>query len=260
MLEQYRRAMERRALAPGTIAKRMSEARAWIRYAGDGWPTAGRADVEAWLDRRPLCARSRYAAISHLHSFYRWAQREGFAGGDPTVQIERPRVAVGLPRPIPELGVELALTTATGGLRTMVALMAWAGLRCCEVARLEWHDVDLHTGTLHVIGKGSRERIIPIGRRLRAELASHNETAGRVVGQVYTPTRVSQMVNRHLRVCGLERHTAHAFRHRKLTRLCEQTGDVLAVQIYAGHASVATTQIYVQVAAARLHALGGIDD
>jgi len=255
MLEQYRLAMIRRCLASGTIYKRIRETRAWLEHAGPDWTVAGRADVETWLDRRPLCARSRYAAISHLHAFYKWAQREGFADRDPTEQIERPRLPAALPRPMPELAVDLALTRATGDVRTMVALMAWAGLRCCEVARLEWSDVDLVAGRMHVTGKGSRG-----SRGLRAELAALDGTRGRVVGAVYTPARVSRIVNAHLRACGIERHTAHSFRHRKLTRLCEQTGDVLAVQAYAGHASIATTQNYVQVSDERLRRLGDLDD
>jgi len=260
MLQQYRRAMERRSLAPGTIVKRLSEVRAWVTHMGAGWPAASRADVEDWLDRRPLCARSRYGAISHLHAFYVWARREGFAVQDPTEMIERPRLPLSLPRPMPELAVDVALTTATGELRTMVALMAWAGLRCCEVARLDWTDVDLVAGKLHVTGKGTRDRVIAISRRLRAELAALEGSSGPVVGRVYTPGRVSQLVNGHLRACGIERHTAHSFRHRKLTRLCEQTGDILAVQQYAGHASIATTQGYVHVSDERLRRLGDLED
>ena len=260
MLAQYRRAMVRRNFAPGTIDKRIGEVRAWLDYAGDGWVTAGRADIEASLDRRSLSARSRYASISHLHSFYKWAQREGFTAHDPTALIERPRLPAPLPRPMPELAVEVALTTATGEIRTMVALMAWAGLRCCEVAALDWTDVDLIARKMHVTGKGSRDRVIAISPRLRAELAALEGSSGPVIGRVCTPCRVSQLVNEHLRACGIERHTAHSFRHRKLTHLCDQTGDVLAVQHYAGHASVATTQMYVQVSDERMRRLGDLDD
>lgn len=263
MLDAYRRALVRRNLAPGSIVKRLSEVRAWLAHleaVGVEWPDATRAELEEWLDSRPLAARSRYAAISHLHMFYGWAMREGLAERDPTVLIERPRLGTRLPRPMPEVGVDLALSAAGPEVRTMIALMAWAGLRCCEVARLEWADVDLEAGTIHVTGKGSRERVVPIGRRLRAELAGLDDTTGRVVGKIRTAGRVSQIVNEHLRSCGVERHTAHSFRHRKLTRLCEETGDLLAVQQYAGHASVATTQIYVAVAAARVLALAELGD
>jgi site-specific recombinase XerD len=263
MLEQFRQAMEHRNLAAGTIHKRMSEVRAWLAYldkVGVEWTAAHDGHLEEWLDGRPLGARARTASISHLHMFYAWAMRKRLAGHDPTVLTERPRLPKRLPRPIPEVSVDIALSAATGHVRTMVALMAWAGLRCCEVARLEWSDVDLAAGTLHIVGKGSSERVIGISSLLRAELAALDGTSGLIVGRAYTPCRVSQIVNAHLRACGIERHTAHAFRHRKLTRLCEQTRDLLAVQMYAGHASVATTQVYVKVAAARLQALSDIVD
>lgn len=262
VLAEYSSSMRRRELAAGTIYHRLHTARSWLTHLGalgldlDG---VDRREVERWLDPRPLAARARYTEISNLHMFYVWAQREGLATRDPTVLVERPRLRIGLPRPMPEADVELAVTTAGGELRIMVALMAWAALRCCEVAWLEWGDVDLAAGTLHVTGKGRRERVVPIGARLRAELAALDGTTGPVIGRRITPVRVSQLVNAHLRGCGIE-HTAHAFRHRKLTRLCEETGDVLAVQNYAGHASPATTQNYVAVARARVLALALLAD
>lgn len=262
MLDDFRLAMRRRELARGTIAHRICTVRLWLRYldaANVTFAEATRHDVERWLDGRHMKPRARYAAISHLHMFYGWAQREGHVDADPTAIIERPRLPRMLPRPMPELFVDLALASAPPDVRVMIALEAWAALRCCEVAWLDWRDVDLEAGTMLITGKGRRQRAIPIGARLRAELLALDTTTGPVIGRRLTPGRVSQLINDHLRANGIP-FTAHALRHRKLTKLCELTGDLLAVQEYAGHASVATTQVYVALAAARVRALAELGD
>jgi len=76
MPEQYRAAMLRRNLAHGTVTARVNESRRWLAFAGDQWAVADRHLIEQWLDGRPLGARARYTAISHLSAFYRWAIRE----------------------------------------------------------------------------------------------------------------------------------------------------------------------------------------
>lgn len=241
--------MGRRGLAAGTIYARSCDLRRWIEHVGVGWPHATRHDVEAWLDGRPLGARARYTAISHLSMFYRWAIREELAGVDPTTAVERPKLPRRLPRPVPATQVNRLLDGA-GELLVPMLLMLDAGLRCCEVARLRWCDVDLEAGTLMVSGKGDRDRLVGMPRRLRMAiyLAQADATNEWVIGRELTPARVSQLIGQRAKGLALNGLTAHRLRHTYATRLYEATaGDLGAVQIALGHASVSTTQIYAQV-------------
>ena len=246
----YRRAMARRGLARGTIYARVGELRRWMAYMGDQWPVATRHDVEDWLDdRHRLGARARYTAISHLSAFYRWAIREDFATIDPTTAVERPRLPQQLPRPVPAELVERIVAEA-GDLTLSALLMLDAGLRCCEVATLRWVDVDLEAGAMYVFGKGARERLVGLPTRLRMALylAQADAESPWVVGAELTAARVSQLLGRRFRELGLRGVTAHRLRHTYATRLYRATcGDLRAVQLALGHASVATTQIYAAV-------------
>lgn len=249
----YTLAMRRRGLATGTVYKRQLELRSWMGHAGDAWVRADPHDVDEWLDGRPLAARSRYSAISHLSMFYRWAIREQLAKVDPTTAIERPKLPRRLPRPIP--GGQLArLMAGAGELELGMLLMLDAGLRCCEVARLRWCDVDLEAGTVLVTGKGDRDRLVGLPRRLRMALylAEAEGVSPWVWGCEISPGRVSQLIGSRARALGLAGVTAHRLRHTYATRLYEATaGDLGAVQLALGHASVATTQIYAAVDVAR---------
>lgn len=247
IITEYQRAMQRRAYSPGTIDARSALVRRWLRFAGEEWPTATPERFEDWLDAGgPIVARTRYGRISHLHQFYRWALRHGYATTDPTELLERPRLPRGLPRPARMVDVDLAIAEAEPVMARMLSLMVDGGLRCCEVARLDWQDVDLDLGVLYLTGKGATDRTVGVPRRLEQILAGADEVVGPVVGRRMTPTRVSQLVGAHLRSCGIST-TAHKLRHLYATRMLAATGDITIVQQALGHASIATTQIYAQV-------------
>lgn len=253
--------MKRRGLADGTIYARMGELRRWLEFMGCGWRTANRHDVERWLDSRShLSPRASYTAISHLSAFYRWAIREDLADHDPTMSVERPRLPMRLPRPVNHDAANDIVDQADD-LRVAVLLMLDAGLRCCEVTRLRWDDVDLEAGTIYVFGKGSRERMQGMPRRLRmamylaaADLGDYRFSPEQyVIGRKVSPGRLSQLLAARFREIGHTGVTAHRLRHTYATRLYKATaGDLRAVQLALGHASVATTQIYAAVDADRV--------
>jgi integrase/recombinase XerC len=246
MVDDYMLAMRRRFLAEGTVYARGGEVRRWMA-ACPGWPAASSEDIERYLDARPLGARARYTAISHLHRFYVWAIRNGHATVDPTEGIDRPRLPRGLPRPARLDDVELVIAGAPERMATVLTLMVDAGLRCCEVARLQWDDVDLAAGVIVVRGKGDRDRMIGLTPRLAANLAAYNDVSGPVFGRHVTPGRLSQLVNRQLRAGGVN-VTAHRLRHTFATRAYQLLeGDLLALAQLLGHASVLNTQIYARV-------------
>lgn len=240
-------AMRRRNLSPGTVEARRYELVRWSAWIGGRWARATRRDVERYLDLRPgVRARTRYCSISHLHAFYLWARREGLARVDPTELVERPRLERRLPRPAREAEVAAAVGDGSTPLEVCAALAAWQGLRCVELARLRWEDLDLVAGRIYVAGKGDRDRVERVARRLRPVLQAHDGATGWVAGRRVTAARMSQLLNGHLRARGC-RSTAHQLRHRFACAALEASGDIAAVQRAMGHASIATTAIYAQV-------------
>lgn len=247
--------MRRSGLASGTVKKRRGELRSWERWIGAGWSSATWRDVEAWVSARPLGARAQASAVSHLRAFYRWARREGLTDADPCRDVEVPRIPRRLPRPASERDVRRAVGTGAATLELAAALMAYAGLRCCEVAVIDWADVDLVAGRIHVIGKGNREGYVPIVAPLAAVLAAGDGHTGRIItstaGRAVTAARVSQLMGAHLRRRGAD-CTAHRLRHYAGTRMLELGHDIMVVRDFLRHASVAQTEGYAQLAGGRL--------
>lgn len=244
-------------LTVGTIRARRYLVQSWGRWIGDGWRDAGWRDVEAWIASKDLKPRGKNVAASHLRAFYRWCRREGSLDIDPCRDVELPKIPRRLPRPASERDVRRAVGTGRDRCELACAFMAYGGLRCCEVAILEWGDVNLVARRLHVIGKGNKEAYVPIVAPLAAIVAQADGRRGRIVtsptGQALTSTRVSQVVNAHLRRVGAD-CTAHQLRHYAGTRMLELEGDLLVVRDFLRHASVSQTECYAQLAGGRLAA------
>jgi site-specific recombinase XerC len=247
----YAASMRRRGKAAGTITKRRYELASWSAWIGAGWTTATWREVEQWTDSRPLGARAQASAVSHLREFYKWARREGLVTVDPCADVDTPKLPPLIPRPAGAGAVRRAVGPGLDVLEVASALMAYGGLRCCEVARLHWSDVDLAGGRLYVTGKGDRQAVVPIAPPLAAILAACNGVEGPVItgraGQACSPARISQRMGAHLRRrnCSC---TAHQLRHYAGTYLLELTERVELVQHFLRHASIATTQGYAKVA------------
>lgn len=239
-------------LARGTIAARRSTFRSWWQHTGGELWDVDHHAVEAWIAGRGLAQATAQRQLSDLHRFYWWAQREELAGKDPTLFVEprhRPRR---VPRPAPAAVVRRALQAEDGRVRIAVALMAYGGLRCCEVAGLTVGDVDFEADRMWVKGKGSNERYVPLVRPLRAELAAFDGApAGTPVfpsrndpASSTTAGRVSQVVGAHLTAIAGERMGAHRLRHWFAGEMLNRTRSLETVQQLLGHASIATTQGY----------------
>lgn len=245
----WARAMRVRGLAKGTIDGRRTNWRKWMDHVGDRWDQVDHRAVEEWIESRQLGENATCRAISDLSSFYRWARRNDLAKVDPTDLVERPRIPRRLPRPADEPGIDRALALGLEEDRRAVALMYYAGLRCCEVARLRWGpDVDLLEGWLTVLGKGNKTRKVPIFPGLEPYLAVGVGETGPVYrtrrGGPASAARVSALVNEHLREVAGCPFTSHQIRHRFATHMLDKTKNLRLVQVLLGHANVATTEIY----------------
>jgi integrase/recombinase XerD len=214
---------------------------------------------------RPYRATSVVRALSSIRAFHRFLMREGETDRDPTSGVVRPKLPRQLPKPISVGDVTRLLsqpeTSTRQGLRDRAVLetLYGAGLRVSELVGLDVDDVDLEDGSVRVLGKGSKERDVPIGRYARDAISAYltrvrpaistrrsrsalflNLRGGRLTRQGCTG-----ILERHARAARIERHVSpHTLRHSFATHLLEGGADVRVVQELLGHASVATTQVY----------------
>ena len=207
--------------------------------------TATREEVEAWWSSRThLSPATRSNDLALLRTFYAWARRWEHRDDDPTLRLDAPKVPRGLPRPISRADLIRLLSDLPPDLRRAVCLGAYGGLRVSEAAALTWHDVDLETRRIRVLGKGGKTRLVGMSPLLLDELLP--DVGGNVVtagGAPYSAGTLQRKVNRAIRAAGVDA-TFHQLRHRFGTVALAATGNLLAVSRAMGHASPATTAIY----------------
>src|SRR3954468_5140831 len=213
--------------------------------------------------------------LSTVRTFHRFALREGLVTDDPTAGVVRPRLPRALPHPL-TVDEVAAIVEAPGDAtpvaardRAILELLYGAGLRISELVGLDVDDVDLEDAAVRVLGKGSKERLLPIGRMARDAIAAYLTrgrpalATGRSRAALFLNTRggrltrqsCSRLLDGHRARAGLTRVvTPHDLRHSFATHLLEGGADVRVVQELLGHASVATTQVYTLVTNEHLRA------
>jgi integrase/recombinase XerC len=255
LIAGYTLDMTRRSLSPKT---RTIFRAAVTSFAADHpLGEATREDIESWIDDRrnadgrPVSAKTRYWWLSTLHSFYRWATRAQHLAVDPTVDIDRPKVPKRLPRPVPSAELAEALACADHAdpqMRCWLLLGCYGGLRCMEIAGLCREDVLDADGLLRVLGKGDKERMVPLHPEV---LAALNALPMPARGQIFRPARggtlrpdrVSHLICNYLHEVGSSRG-AHALRHYFGTEVYQASLDLRLTQELMGHSSPATTAGY----------------
>jgi len=223
----------------------------------------GKAASPATIHRKAAC----------LRSFYRHLRREGVRDSDPTASLSAPRRGRKLPQVLTRAEIDRLLSQPKGGEpsavrdRALLELMYACGLRASEAIGLEVSDVDLEDGVLRARGKGSKERVVPVGQsalaavrvylqRGRPELVKTRPETRLFVnfrGGQLTRQGLYKIVRRHAQSAGLEdRMSPHTLRHTFATHLLAGGCDLRSVQEMLGHADVATTQLYTHLSSERL--------
>lgn len=235
----------------------------------------------AWLrrgDRSPASMARAMAAVRGLHCF---CVAEGRLTCDPTVEVGRPQVPRGLPKALSEAEIEALLGAVAGDDplarrdRAIIEVLYGAGLRVSEVVGLGLDSLMLAEGMMRVTGKGSKERVVPVGRCAAQALEAWLGPGGRAslapgrwarrsdAEAVFLNARGARLsrqsawavVCRYGRAVGLDgRLSPHVLRHSCATHMLDHGADIRVVQELLGHASVATTQVYTKVSGARLRA------
>jgi integrase/recombinase XerD len=221
----------------------------------------------------PYRATSVARTLSAVRSFHRFLVREGVSERDPAARVVPPRLPRSLPRPLPVEDVRRLLeapdAASPTGLRdrAILELLYGSGLRISELTGMDVDDLDLEEGSLRVLGKGGKEREVPLGSFGRDAVSAYL-TRGRPAlatavsrGALFLNARggrlsrqsCARLLGRYVRLAGIDRRvTLHTLRHSFATHLLEGGADVRVVQELLGHASVATTQIYTLVTARHL--------
>lgn len=234
----------RERMPPNTIARRESVLRS-VGNAGE----ATREQIEEWWGKRAdgnLAQATRANDLATLRSFYKWCTRWEHRTDDPTVRLDAPRVAKGLPRPIGRAELHTLLQGLPPDLRRAVALGAYAGLRVSEVARLDWADIDVDTRRARIWhSKGGKSRVVALGAVLLDELlpAANSGNVVTAGDAVHSGQQLQRRVNRAMHGLGVE-GTFHTLRHRYGTLAYQATRDLVAVGRQMGHSSPVTTAIY----------------
>jgi integrase/recombinase XerD len=275
-----------RGLAENTLLAYERDLRALEAHAearGRSLVDLGQADLAEFvgsLRDRGLGPRSQARHLFAARGFYRFAMREGLVARDPTENLRPPKAFRALPRYLTPTQVETLLAapdvTTPVGLRDRAVLevMYATGLRASELTGLTTVGVDLELGVVRVLGKGRKERLVPLGRQARRwvkrYLAEVREDLVRGRGQGrpspllflssrggrLSPAGLWGLVRRHAVAAGIEKVlTPHVLRHSFASHLLERGADLRALQAMLGHADISTTQIYTHVTRERLRQL-----
>lgn len=254
---------------------------AWLEQQhGMAMLQATHADIQGYLahlvSAQKAKASSTGRTISSLKRLFRYLLRQGKIGADPTLQIDTPKLPRNLPKSLTEQDVELLLNAPDVrtplGLRdrTMFEVLYATGLRVSELVTLRITQVSMDMGVVRVMGKGSKERLVPLGEEsldwLRRYLAEGRPVllSGKVADAMFVTARGEGMtrqmfwylIKRHARTAGLNKPLSpHTLRHAFATHLLNHGADLRVVQMLLGHSDISTTQIYTHVARERLKKL-----
>lgn len=277
-----------RGRATNTIAayrRDLSAYNAWLTSRGVALGDVEATDIVAYtnaLHDSGRAASSVARALVAVRSMHGFMAQEGIVDADPGTTVEAPRVPQGLPKALSEADIENLLAQVVGNEaparrdRAILEVLYGTGLRISELVGLSLADVDLEGSLMRAFGKGSKERVVPVGRLAAEALREWIGPGGR---DEFIPARWSRrddseavflnrrggrlsrqgawgIVRRYGDMAGLgDRLTPHVLRHSCATHMLDHGADIRSVQELLGHASISTTQIYTLVSTERLRSV-----
>ena len=252
----------------------------WLeKQRGKNLPTADHGDLQAYLAhqfRKKIRASSAARLLSSLKRLFRWLQRQNRIAIDPTLNIDTPKLPRSLPKSLTEKDVESLLVapdveTPRGERdKAMLEILYASGLRVSELVTLKLPQVSQDMGVVRVLGKGSKERLVPLGEESLAWVKRYVAAgrpallAGKGSDDLFVTSRGAAMtrqafwhiIKRYASQAGLHATISpHVLRHAFATHLLNHGADLRVVQLLLGHSDISTTQIYTHVARERLKQL-----
>jgi integrase/recombinase XerD len=269
-----------RGLSANTLSAYQSDLRAftlWLgRERGRGLAEANRIDLLDYLAVLSVAGRKPRSAarlVSCLRQFYQHLLRQGLIAEDPSARLDAPKLGRPLPKTLTEAEVDALLTAPPTDDprgqrdRAMLEVLYATGLRVTELVTLTPQSVSLVQGVVRVVGKGDKERLVPLGEEAVAWLDRYLAAArpdilqGRVCGYLFPTSRSCCMtrqafwllIKRYALEAGISKALSpHTLRHAFATHLLNHGADLRVVQMLLGHSDLSTTQIYTHVARERL--------
>lgn len=250
----------------------------WLQQQGKGLLTVDAITIQQYLAVRhenKLNSRSTARFLSCVRGFYRHQLREGVMQDNPLVLIESPKLPRSLPKFLTESDVENLLDAPDVndpvGLRdrTMLEVLYACGLRVTELVSLTMPQINLRQNVIRVMGKGSKERLIPMGEEASSWLEKYFREArpfllNNLPNEVVFPSTRAQLMTRQTfwhrikhwaQVAGIQKPLSpHTLRHAFATHLLNHGADLRVVQLLLGHSDLSTTQIYTHIARTRMKA------
>ena len=277
-----------RGRSPNTIAAYRRDLNAYCAYLARrkiALEDVAEEDIERYVAAQRTdgkAATSIARALVAVRSLHRFLAEEGRIERNPAADVESPKVPMGLPKPLSEAEVESLLASVVGSSplerrdRAILEVLYGTGIRISELVGLSLGDVDLTDRVMRVFGKGSHERVVPIGRMAADALSEWLTASGRgaLVPERWARRGDAEAVFLNARGGRLSRQGAwgivrtyadrvglgdrlspHVLRHSCATHMLDHGADIRVVQELLGHASVATTQVYTLVSAERLRSV-----
>ncbi len=276
MIKDYNRYLRiERAMSQNTVASYCSDVERFMDSYQGRIENADSEDIEQYIgSRKDLTARSQARVISSLRSFYDWLVQEGVITDNPCDNVDAPKIGRNIPDVLSEEEVSRLMdvvdTSTWFGLRdrAILEVMYGCGLRVSEAVNLKISGLFLDEGFIRIIGKGNKERLIPIGdiaiealltymeaRILPADRASEDIVFLNRYGRPLSRVSMFKTIRSLAQLAGIQREISpHIFRHSFATHLIEHGADLRVVQEMLGHEDISTTEIYTHVDSSRWQA------
>ncbi len=280
LIEQFLDAfwMER-GVSDNTLAAYRNDLKQYALHLQDSKTELLNAEADvvlSFLAMGKQTARTNARRLSSIKRFYEYLYREGQIKHDPTRHVSAPKIGRPLPKSMTEAEVEALLDapdldTELGVRdRAMLEVLYATGLRVSELVNLSMQEINLRQGVLRVIGKGNKERLVPLGdaavNYLEKYLSEARSffTKGQLIDSLFLSTRAKAMtrqtfwyaIKRYAVVAGINKNLSpHVLRHAFATHLLNHGADLRVVQMLLGHSDISTTQIYTHIAKERLKSL-----
>ena len=268
MVKDYKRYLIiERAMSQNTVASYCSDVEKFLAAFGGRPDEAGPSEIEEYLaTRTQLSERSQARLVSSLRSFFDWMVKEGYITDNPCDKVDAPKLGVYLPSVLSEEEVDRILrcvdTSSWTGKRdrAILEVLYGCGLRVSEASGLKISSLFLEQGFLRIIGKGNKERLVPIGEMAiealniymedRPDPAAKNDDIVFLnrFGKSISRVSLFKIVKKYTLAAGILKDISpHTFRHSFATHLIEHGADLRVVQEMLGHENIATTEIYTHV-------------
>lgn len=253
--------LARREIVRKTAIRQRSVLRGFAVSFGRRAPkNMGAADIERWMvSRRGISTSTMRQELVTVRGFVTWLRREGHLFRDPMRDIRNPRLPRSVPRSLTQVQVASLLAVLPDArANAIVMLMLGLGLRRAEVARLQCGDWDQVARTLHVVGKGDHERLLPVPARVATALDEYRVqvTAGHLIRRLdgrgpLTTNRISELMQTWMTAAGIKRaawdgKACHSLRHTLASEVADVEPDLRVLQQILGHVNLTSTQIYIR--------------